>query len=164
MPSGTGEATPPHFLSHVTHTHTYIWWRWHLWSLTEDDHKSQLYEWLCWTLQTVDRIALTFKTTQYKNTGFQLPESVDWFASCGCWKPLTVRVRLVSVYKSHCSLSSWQEEIWQTILFTFKTLKIYIFDCSFLFLPEYSIFCMNISESLKSKQKEEALEQLAYNM
>lgn len=67
------QATPPScFLSHVSHTavtntHTYIWWWWwHLWSFAEDDYKSQFYEWLCWTLQTVDRIALTFKTTQHK--------------------------------------------------------------------------------------------------
>ncbi len=58
-----------------------------------------------------------------KNLGFQLPESVDWFASWGQWKPLTVRVRLVSVYKSLCSLPSWQVEIWQTAVFGFKTFK-----------------------------------------
>lgn len=55
-------------------------------------------------------VALTFKTKT------QLPESVDWFASWGQWKPLTVMVRLVSVYKSLCSLASWQVEIWQAAL------------------------------------------------
>lgn len=89
-----------------------------------------------------------------ESPGFQLPERVDWFASWEQWKPLTVRVRLVSVYKSLCSLPSWQVELWQTAFKIFKECTIFHLFLRFSTLEmrtslfKVKHFCI---KSLKSK-------------